>query len=77
VLNPAITWLGNRRMAFVPLSGDSGIIIDIAVTSIGCRCWYPCLSHRLRTGSFAPVGSQGATRSSVGDLVGLQIGERR
>ncbi|MEX3859072.1 multidrug efflux pump subunit AcrB [Paraburkholderia youngii] len=34
VLNPAITWLGNRRMAFVPLFGDSGIIIDIAVTSI-------------------------------------------
>jgi hypothetical protein len=34
VLNPAITWLGNQRMAFVPLSGDSGIIIDIAVTSI-------------------------------------------
>ncbi len=34
VLNPAITWLGNRRMAFVPLSGDNSIIVDIAVTSI-------------------------------------------
>ena len=34
VLNPAITWLGNRRMAFVPLTGDNSIIVDIAVTSI-------------------------------------------
>jgi hypothetical protein len=34
VLNPAVTWLGNRRMAFVPLTGDNSIIVDIAVTSI-------------------------------------------
>jgi hypothetical protein len=34
MLNPAITWLGNRRMAFVPLSGDNSIIVDTAVTSI-------------------------------------------
>lgn len=34
VLNPAITWLGNRRMAFVSLPGDNSIIVDIAVTSI-------------------------------------------
>jgi hypothetical protein len=34
VLNPAISWLGNRRMAFVPLSGDNSIIVDTAVTCI-------------------------------------------
>jgi len=34
VLNPAIAWLGNRQMAFVPLSGDNSIIVDTAVTSI-------------------------------------------
>jgi len=34
VLNPAIAWLGNRRMEFVPLSGDNSIIVDTAVTSI-------------------------------------------
>ncbi len=34
VLNPAIAWLGNRQMAFVPLSGDNGIVVDTAVTSI-------------------------------------------
>jgi hypothetical protein len=34
VLNPAIAWLGNRRMAFVPLSGSNSIIVDTAVTSI-------------------------------------------
>ena len=34
VLNSAITWLGNRRMAFVPLFGDNSVIVDIAVTSI-------------------------------------------
>jgi len=34
VLNPAIAWLGNRRMAFVPLSGDNSIIVDTAVTCI-------------------------------------------
>jgi multidrug efflux pump subunit AcrB len=34
VLNPTIAWLGNRRMAFVPLSGGNGITVDTAVTSI-------------------------------------------
>jgi hypothetical protein len=34
VLNAAISWLGNRRMAFVPLSGDNSIIVDTAVTCI-------------------------------------------
>jgi hypothetical protein len=34
VLNPAIAWLGNRRMAFVPLSGGNSFIVDTAVTSI-------------------------------------------
>jgi hypothetical protein len=34
VLNPAIAWLGNRGMAFVPLSGDNSIIVDTAVTCI-------------------------------------------
>jgi hypothetical protein len=34
VLNPAIAWLGNRQMAFVPLSGDNSIVVDTAVTSI-------------------------------------------
>jgi hypothetical protein len=34
VLNPAIAWLGNRQMAFVPLSGENSIVVDTAVTSI-------------------------------------------
>jgi hypothetical protein len=34
VLNPAIAWLGNRRMVFVPLSGDNSILVDTAVTCI-------------------------------------------
>jgi len=34
VLNPAIAWLGNRRMAFVPLTGGNSIIVDTAVTCI-------------------------------------------
>ena len=34
VLNPALAWLGNRRMAFVPLSGGNSIVVDTAVTSI-------------------------------------------
>jgi hypothetical protein len=36
VLNPAIAWLSNRRMAFLPLSGANSIIVDIAVTSHSC-----------------------------------------
>jgi hypothetical protein len=28
VLNPAIAWLSNRRMTFVPLSGANSIIVD-------------------------------------------------
>src|SRR5262249_62064632 len=34
VLNPAIAWLGNRRMAFEPLSGENSIIVDTAATCI-------------------------------------------
>ena len=34
VLNPAMAWLGNRQMAFMPLSGDNGIAVDTAITSI-------------------------------------------
>ncbi len=34
VLNPAIAWLGNRQMAFVPLFGENSIVVDTAVTSI-------------------------------------------
>ena len=34
VLNPAIAWLGNRRMAFVPLYGGNSILIDTAATCI-------------------------------------------
>ena len=34
VLNPAIAWLANRRMAFVPLSGGNSIIVDTVVTCI-------------------------------------------
>lgn len=34
VLNPAIAWLGNRQMAFVPLVGDNSIVVDTVVTSI-------------------------------------------
>jgi hypothetical protein len=33
VLNPAIAWLGNRQMAFVPLTGENSIVVDTAVTS--------------------------------------------
>jgi hypothetical protein len=34
VLNPAIAWLGNREMAFVPLTGGNGILVDTIVTSV-------------------------------------------
>ena len=34
VLNPAISWLGNRRMTFVPLTGDQGMIVDTIATAI-------------------------------------------
>jgi NAD-dependent SIR2 family protein deacetylase len=34
MLNPAIVWLGNRRMAFVLLSVNNSIIVDTAVTCI-------------------------------------------
>jgi hypothetical protein len=33
-LNPTIAWLGNRPMAFVPLTGANGIVVDTALTSI-------------------------------------------
>jgi len=32
VLNPAIAWLGNWRMAFVSLSGDNSIVVDTVIT---------------------------------------------
>src|SRR5215472_8746511 len=34
VLNPAIAWLVNQRMAFVPLSGDNSIVVDTVKTCI-------------------------------------------
>ncbi len=34
VLNPALAWLGNRKMEFVPLTGGHSIIIDTAVTAV-------------------------------------------
>jgi len=34
VLNPVVAWLGNRQMAFMPLSGGNSIVVDTAVTSI-------------------------------------------
>ena len=34
VVNPLLAWLGNRSMAYVPLWGDSCIVIDAAITSI-------------------------------------------
>ena len=33
VLNAAVAWLGNQRMAFGPIDGDNSIIVDTAVTS--------------------------------------------
>lgn len=34
VVNPAIDWLGNQKMQFVPLQGDSCIIADTIITSL-------------------------------------------
>ena len=34
VVNPAIAWLGNRQMNFMPLWGGNSIVVDTAVTSI-------------------------------------------
>jgi hypothetical protein len=34
VLNPAFAWLGNREMAFTPLTGGGSIIVDTAITSV-------------------------------------------
>ena len=34
VLNPALAWLCNRKMEFVPLSGGHSIVVDTAVTSM-------------------------------------------
>jgi hypothetical protein len=34
LLNPAFAWLGNRELAFTPLTGGSSIIVDTAVTSV-------------------------------------------
>ena len=33
VLNPVVAWLGNRQMDFMPLSGESSIVVDTAITS--------------------------------------------
>jgi len=33
-LNPAIAWIGNRQMAFVPLSGGNSIVVDTAITCV-------------------------------------------
>lgn len=33
-LNPALAWLGNRQMGFVPLWGENSMVFDTAVTTI-------------------------------------------
>lgn len=34
VINPALAWLINRQVAFVPLTGDNSMIIDTAITCV-------------------------------------------
>jgi len=34
VVNPALAWLGNQKMAFVPIMGDSCIVVDTIITSL-------------------------------------------
>ncbi len=34
VINPALAWLTNRQMDFMPLSGGGSIVVDTAVTCI-------------------------------------------
>jgi hypothetical protein len=34
LLNPAFVWLGNRELAFTPLTGGGSIIVDTAITSV-------------------------------------------
>ena len=34
VINPAIAWVMNRDMEFVPLTGDNSVIVDTAITSV-------------------------------------------
>jgi len=34
VLNPAFAWLGNRELAFTPLTGGGSIVVDTAITSV-------------------------------------------
>jgi hypothetical protein len=34
VLNPAFAWLGNRELAFTPLTGGGSIIVDTAITKV-------------------------------------------
>lgn len=34
LLNPAFVWLGNRELAFMPLTGGGSIIVDTAITSL-------------------------------------------
>jgi hypothetical protein len=34
MLNPAFAWLGNRELAFTPLTGGGSIIVDTAITKV-------------------------------------------
>jgi hypothetical protein len=34
VLNPLLAWLTHRARGFVPLAGSSGVIVDVALTSV-------------------------------------------
>jgi len=34
VINPALAWLTNRQMKFVPLIGDDSMVVDTAITSV-------------------------------------------
>jgi hypothetical protein len=34
VINPALAWVVNRQMEFVPLTGDGSMVVDTAITSI-------------------------------------------
>lgn len=34
VVNPLLAWLTHRGMSFVPLTGSSGVMVDVALTSV-------------------------------------------
>ena len=63
VLNPAVAWLGDRRMAFGLLAGDNSIIVDTAVTWIALSPLVPLFVILAARQEFRPVDSGKATRS--------------